>query len=64
MMDTVPEIPVWRKVLNNILGHHSLMLGTVVFGIIVLAAPLPVACPHDPYAQDVTQPDDSSHLAR
>ena len=52
----LPEVPAWRKGLNQILGHHSLTLGTAVLLVVVLGALLaPIIAPHDPYAQDVTQ---------
>lgn len=52
----LPEVPAWRKGLNQILGHHSLTLGAVVLLVVVLGALLaPIIAPHDPYAQDVTQ---------
>ncbi|CAM3698964.1 putative D,D-dipeptide transport system permease protein DdpC [Vibrio aerogenes CECT 7868] len=56
LMDTVPEIPPWRKALSQVLGHHSLTLGAIVLLAIAVAAILaPWLAPHDPYAQDVTQ---------
>ena len=52
----LPEVPAWRKGLNQILGHHSLTLGAAVLLVVVLGALLaPIIAPHDPYAQDVTQ---------
>lgn len=52
----LPEVPAWRKGLNQILGHHSLTLGATVLLVVVLGALLaPIIAPHDPYAQDVTQ---------
>ena len=52
----LPEVPAWRKGLNQILGHHSLTLGAAVLLAVVLGALLaPIIAPHDPYAQDVTQ---------
>ncbi|MGP8307696.1 ABC transporter permease [Vibrio sp. YIC-376] len=56
MNSSLPEVPMWRKSLNKLLGHHSLAIGTGVILVIVLAAIFaPLLAPHDPYAQDVTQ---------
>jgi len=53
---SLPEVPMWRKSLNKVLGHHSLTLGAGVILVVVLAAIFaPWLAPHDPYAQDVTQ---------
>ena len=52
----LPAIPAWRRWLRRMLGHRGLVLGSVVLGLIVLAALFaPWLSPHDPYAQDVTQ---------
>ena len=46
----------WRRALRRVLGHRGLLIGGVILGLMVLAAPLaPWLTPHDPYAQDVTQ---------
>ncbi|CAG9297254.1 ABC transporter permease [Celerinatantimonas diazotrophica] len=52
----LPEIPMWRKTLKRVLGHHSLMLGSVLLLMIALCALFaPILAPHDPYAQDISQ---------
>src|SRR5882672_8835904 len=52
----LPPIPAWRRGLRRSLGHRGLVLGSVILGLIALAALLaPWLSPHDPYAQEVTQ---------
>ena len=52
----LPPIPAWRRSLRRSLGHRGLLLGSVVLGLIALAALFaPWLSPHDPYAQEVTQ---------
>lgn len=56
LAEALPAIPAWRKALKRMLGYHSLTIGVVLLGIIVLVAICaPLVAPHDPYAQDVTQ---------
>ncbi|WP_315708871.1 ABC transporter permease [Brenneria uluponensis] len=51
-----PEPTLWRRWLRRLLGHHSMTLGLIIIGTIVLAAIFaPLIAQHDPYAQDVSQ---------
>ncbi len=52
----LPPQPAWRRRLRRGLGHHGLVLGLLILGLVALAALLaPWLSPHDPYAQEVTQ---------
>jgi peptide/nickel transport system permease protein len=52
----LPTLPAWRRTLRRVLGHHGLVLGGTIVGLVALAALFaPWLSPHDPYAQDVTQ---------
>jgi peptide/nickel transport system permease protein len=52
----LPTVPAWRRALRRVLGHHGLVLGGTIVGLVALAALFaPWLSPHDPYAQDVTQ---------
>jgi peptide/nickel transport system permease protein len=52
----LPTLPAWRRWLRRSLGHRGLVLGSVILGLVVLAALFaPWLSPHDPYAQEVTQ---------
>ncbi|MFM2481073.1 ABC transporter permease [Celerinatantimonas sp. YJH-8] len=56
MVDPLPVIPPWRKMVNRLLGYHSLTIGGIMLGVIIVVAIFaPWIAPHDPYAQDVTQ---------
>ena len=49
-------LPLWRRRLRRLLGHHGLVLGALILGTIVLAAIFaPWLAPYDPYNQDVSQ---------
>ncbi|PWC12420.1 peptide ABC transporter permease [Brenneria roseae subsp. americana] len=51
-----PEPTPMRRWLGTILGHHSMMLGLIILGVVIVAAIFaPFISPHDPYAQDVSQ---------
>ncbi|WP_416414734.1 ABC transporter permease [Pantoea sp. App145] len=51
----LPEPSPWQRVFRRVLGHHSMTLGVVILGVIVVLAILaPLISPHDPYAQDVS----------
>lgn len=51
-----PEPTPMRRWLKTILGHHSMTLGLIILGVIILAAIFaPFISPHDPYAQDVSR---------
>ncbi|PPZ39175.1 peptide ABC transporter permease, partial [Escherichia coli] len=51
-----PEPTPMRRWLKTILGHHSMTLGLIIIGVIIVAAIFaPFISPHDPYAQDVSQ---------
>ncbi|MEA9392092.1 ABC transporter permease [Acerihabitans sp. TG2] len=53
--DLLPEPGPWPRWCRKILGHHSMTLGVVILGTIMLLAMLaPLISPHDPYAQDVS----------
>jgi len=52
----LPALSAWRRWLRRSLGHRGLVIGSVMLGLIALAALLaPWLSPHDPYAQDVSQ---------
>lgn len=54
-VDLLPEPGPWQRGCRKILGHHSMTLGVVILGTIMLLAILaPLISPHDPYAQDVS----------
>lgn len=45
----------WQRWRRKILGHHSMTLGVVILGTLILLAILaPLISPHDPYAQEVS----------
>lgn len=51
----LPEPSPWQRLSRRVLGHHSMTLGVVILGIIVVLAILaPLISPHDPFAQDVS----------
>lgn len=52
----LPQPGPWQRAMRRILGHHSMTLGVVILGIVVVLALLaPWISPHDPYAQDVSR---------
>jgi peptide/nickel transport system permease protein len=52
----LPPVPAWRRSLQRVLGHRGLTLGSILLGLVVIAALFaPWLSPHDPYAQDVSQ---------
>ncbi|AEF56267.1 ABC transporter permease [Marinomonas posidonica] len=52
----LPVVPEWRRALNKFLGHRGLFIGSVILGVIVLAAIFaPWLAPHDPYVQNISQ---------
>lgn len=54
--DLLPELTAWQRARKRIVGHHSMMFGLTILGIVIVLALLaPWISPHDPYAQDVSQ---------
>ena len=52
----LPPVPAWRRSLLRVLGHRGLTLGSILLGLVVIAALFaPWLSPHDPYAQDISQ---------
>jgi len=52
----LPPTPAWRRSLQRVLGHRGLTLGSILLGLVVIAAVFaPWLSPHDPYAQDLSQ---------
>ncbi|MFT8212016.1 MAG: ABC transporter permease [Symbiopectobacterium sp.] len=52
----LPPPGQWQRAVRRILSHHSMTLGVVILGIVVVLALLaPWISPHDPYAQDVSR---------
>lgn len=45
-----------QRALRRLLGHHGLTLGTILLGLVLLAAlAAPWLAPHDPFDQDISQ---------
>lgn len=56
MSSGLPEVPEWRRIMNRVLGHRGLLLGSTILGAIVLLALFaPWLAPHDPFAQNISQ---------
>lgn len=56
MSSGLPEVPEWRRMMNRVLGHRGLLLGSTILGAIVLLALFaPWLAPHDPFAQNISQ---------
>lgn len=52
----LPEPTAWQRLCRRVFGHHSMTLGVVILGTIVLLALLaPLISPHDPFAQEVSR---------
>lgn len=54
--DLLPEPTAWQRARKRIVGHHSMVLGLTILGIVIVLALLaPWISPHDPYVQDVSK---------
>lgn len=52
----LPVVPEWRRILNRVVGHRGLLLGSSILGVMVVLALLaPWIAPHDPFAQNISQ---------
>ncbi|MBJ7538731.1 ABC transporter permease [Marinomonas transparens] len=52
----LPVVPEWRRIMNRVVGHRGLLLGSSILGVIVVLALLaPWIAPHDPFAQNISQ---------
>jgi peptide/nickel transport system permease protein len=55
-LPVVAEPSAGARLVRRILGHKGLMIGSILLGLIVLAAlAAPLIAPYDPYAQELTR---------
>lgn len=50
------KVPEWRRMMNRVVGHRGLLLGSIILAVIIVLALLaPWIAPHDPFAQNISQ---------